>query len=499
MDVKGKAHGRPLPDSWNSRRDGAWRLVYQPDVLAQDHVEEPLIEQPSEVTQVQEEPGHIHNLITTVRGYVDPENAEIVSVHQLACLIDHLDKSLYCRGQVVVKGPDIWGQNRLTQYRAEYEDQMRTQLTNFEIILSSYQRRADLAALTSATSIGASLAPQVSNSRNVSTTTNVTPAIPSAAGLVGPSDLVANANTLIGTMTPLLSPSNLTALALANKGAAQGLGIEPNVLLDERSDFLYHLQQLRRNNVGDDKADMPGYSLYLVRMPVSILPGDKSIKGKGAMVTVQAKHNLTGDVLANTFRNVVILDTAYQLMDAVTRGQYLLLEDKNYDHCENEVKWKLQLQCPPKPSPPKTGVHEAMADEAGGSQPRSYGETPGPTGGNTQGAKGSAPTSEVIPIYGTNNLYRLVCAVKEDQEAWYRHDPSVVSWLLNELASAHDFMREQARLGNPAFQPEVFENIGNHVLTRSYKALSVHRENWLQASAATRHDQVRPIDVSSAV
>ena len=77
-------------------------LVYQPDVLAQDHVQEPLIEQPPAVTHVHEEPGHIHDLINCVRGYVDPENAEIISVHQLACLIDHLDKSLYRRGQVAV-------------------------------------------------------------------------------------------------------------------------------------------------------------------------------------------------------------------------------------------------------------------------------------------------------------------------------------------------------------------------------------------------------------
>ncbi len=206
-------------------------LVYQPDVLAQDDVQEPLIEETPAVTHVHEEPGHIHDLINSVRGYVDPENAEVLSMHQLACLIDDLEDRLQYRGRMVVKGPDVWGQNRMTQYRGEYEDQMKTQLANFEIILSSYQRRADLAALTSATSVGASLAPQVSRSRNVSTTTNVTqPAIPSAASLVGPNGLVANANSLIGTMSPLLSPKDLTTLALSNKGAASGLGLEPTVL-----------------------------------------------------------------------------------------------------------------------------------------------------------------------------------------------------------------------------------------------------------------------------
>jgi hypothetical protein len=306
---------------------------------------------------------------------------------------------------------------------------------------------------------------------------------------VGPNGLVANANSLIGTMSPLLMPSNLTALALSNKGAAAGLGLEPKVLLDERSDFLNYLHQLRRNSVGDDKADMPGYSLYLVRMPVSVLPGDDSVKGKGATVTVRAKHDLTGDVLANTFRNVVILDTAYQLMDAVTRGQYLALEDLNFDKSEYNLALNPNNCMPDQMRPP----HPELS--SGPKYPANWSRIGVQNSGSHYGAQGSGPGSEVIPIYGANNLRRLVCAVKQDDDSWFRHDPSVVSWLLGELSSAHAFMREQARLGNPAFQPEVFENIGQHVLTRNYKAQWVHRENWLLASAKARSDQIRPIDV----
>ena len=64
-----------------------------------------------------EQAGPIRGMVQRVWGYVDPDNAEIISMHQLACLIDHVDKSLHCRGQVVVKSPDVWGQNRLTQHR----------------------------------------------------------------------------------------------------------------------------------------------------------------------------------------------------------------------------------------------------------------------------------------------------------------------------------------------------------------------------------------------
>ena len=57
----------------------------------------------------------------------------------------------------------------------------------------------------------------------------------------------------------------------------------------------------------------------MVRVPVSLLLGDDSLRGKGASVTFRAKHQLTPDLLANTFRNVVLLDAAYQLMDIITR------------------------------------------------------------------------------------------------------------------------------------------------------------------------------------
>src|SRR5688500_14841467 len=72
-----------------------------------------------------QEEGYVRGLVNRAWGYADPEFAEIVSVHQLAKLIDRLDESLYDRGPITVKGPDVWGANRMTQQRAEYEDQMK--------------------------------------------------------------------------------------------------------------------------------------------------------------------------------------------------------------------------------------------------------------------------------------------------------------------------------------------------------------------------------------
>jgi hypothetical protein len=444
-------------------------------------------DQPGEVV-VQDQPGPVRGLVQHLWGYVDPDNAKIISMHQLACLIDHLDKSLFCRGQVVVKNPDVWGQNRLTEHRVEYENQMQAQLNNFEVVLSSYQRRADLAALTSGTSVGASVGPGAS----------ATP-IPSAVGLLGPTGLVANANTLIGTMSPLLMPSNLTSVALSNKTAAPGVGLESTVLLDERSDFLNHLHQLRRNNTGDDRSDMPGYGLYLVRTPISILPGAESIKGKGAVVTVQAKHNLTADLLANTVRNVVILDTTYQLMDAVTRGQYLPIGDDQDPHCEKAPylsSSKFPLPCDP-------DAIKKLRNESEGGHLQS--RVLSIHAGSPSGAAGMAPASEVVAIYGAYNLNKLVCAVQADQQSWFRHDPSVVSWLFSELAAAYDHMRDQARNGNSLFQPAYFESLGNLALSRDYTNLKTQRDQWLQDLAKQRNEgpdkatgkpyRVRPLDV----
>ena len=156
-------------------------------------------------------------------------------------------------------------------------------------------------------------------------TTNVTP--PSLA--IPLSSLFTNASTLVGSASADLTPTTAAALALANTGAKAGIGLEPTVALDERSNYLYHLNELRRINAGDDSADVAGYGLYLIRMPVSLLPSGDSVMGKGASVTVRAKHNITPDLLSNTFRNVLLFDTAYSLADTLNRGLFSesLIED----------------------------------------------------------------------------------------------------------------------------------------------------------------------------
>jgi hypothetical protein len=429
------------------------------------------------------------------------------TVRELAKLIDEVDEELYEYGKITVKGPDVWGENRMTQHRAEYEDQMKSQLGKFQLLLNSYQRRADLAALTSATSLGASVT-NIRGSENV----NITPPTPT-----GLTNLVPPAGQLLAPQTPLLMPDALTSLALANADAPQGLGLEPTIALDERSRYLYHLQQLRRINIGDDRSDMPGYGLYLVRVPVSVLPGDDSIKGKGASVTFRAKHQLTPDLLANTFRNVVILDTAYALMDIVTREQFASAAGASGSNPaavpegREAVPPAPQPVAPNPPASPSPGLGSTYRPTRGsldrslqkaGTQDFKVRNSP-VSGGNTSGAMGQGPASEVVDLIGASNIDILVNAVKRDQAAWYRHDPSIVSWLLNELAAAHSYMRAEARALNPQFSPEKFEELGEYALRRDYLGLELARNQWFQdlnlnrdrGANMTPFDARRPIDV----
>ena len=55
--------------------------------------------------------------------------------------------------------------------------------------------------------------------------------------------------------------------------------LEPTVYLDELKDYQDHLNEIRRINMGDDIADSAGYGLYLIRMPVSIQPGECTRQG----------------------------------------------------------------------------------------------------------------------------------------------------------------------------------------------------------------------------
>jgi hypothetical protein len=389
-------------------------------------------------------------------------------------LVDRLDKELYRHGKVAVKSPDVWGQNRMTQYRAEFEDQMSAELKNFQLTLQAYQRRSDDAALTSATTVAAAVQPRGAAAK-AGTATTTTVQIPSQPGI--PGDLVDNAKTLIGTITKDLTPSDLSGLTLANTGAGTGIGLEPTIVLDQKARYLNHLHELRRINAGADSADTPGYGLYLMRMPVSLLPGPQSQRGKGALVTVEAKFEPTTDLLPVTFRNVVVLDTTYQLKDFLIKALHKTIDLS-------------------KDAPSQT----TNAPRANGSStPKSPGLRPMATASllpnNTGTGRVAISTTEIIDVYGRQELRKLYDEIAEDEKDWYRHDPSVVSWLIGELTTAHNFIRDEARRGNTMFQPAYVQAIGELAFERRFQDLRRARAQFLCNLINTRKGQVFPSGV----
>ena len=128
-----------------------------------------------------------------------------------------------------------------------------------------------------------------------------------------------------GTLT---LPTNINTFV--TKEGKTGVGIEPTIGLDQEDNYINHLHQLRRVNAGDDLTDLAGYGLYLLRMPITLMPGPESRKGKGAIVTVEARHDLTDDLLPNTFRDVAILDLTYALTQIVNEQIHQDIYDKRH-------------------------------------------------------------------------------------------------------------------------------------------------------------------------
>jgi hypothetical protein len=395
----------------------------------------------------------------------EDECYEILTVEDLAKLIDRLDKELYRYGKVAVKSPDIWGQNRMTRYRDDFEKEMSAELDNFKVVLNSYQRRSDAAALTSATTIGAAIQPGGAAGK-AGTATTTTVQVPPTPPVIDPSSpLVQNANTLIGTVTRDLAPADIANLTIANN-TGSGIGLEPTIVLDQKARYLNHLAELRRINAGDDSTDTAGYGLYLMRMPVSLLPGPQSQRGKGAVVTLEAKFEPTSDLLPLTFRNVIILDTTYQLKDFLLKALHKTID--------------LTKDPAPSSTPPEKA---ASRKDARRLTPNVAAPAPGLPGTPTRTAISS---TEIIDVYGRMNLKKIADEIESDEKDWYRHDPSVVTWLLSELTTAHNFFRDEARRGNPLFLPPYIQRVGEYAFQRRYSDLKRERVKFLKEMIKAR-------------
>ena len=271
---------------------------------------------------------------------------------QIARSIDCIEEKILDDGIVVIKQPDVWGQSHMTLYRKDFENMMRAQGPNdFKEILAARVARLDSATLESQTALGASLAapgaatagsrrrgmkaPATGTAGSGASNAVTSPTViaiqhpsgtraaqsggsgassESGGGSGGGGDTSGNAADLL--KTPLPSVDEPFAL-LTNKAPFQKLddklGLEPTIFLDEKKRYFDHLNELRRVNIGDDNADSAGYGLYLIRMPVSIQPGECTLKGHGAVLNVTARHEFDENFLKKTFHNLVVNDLVDQL------------------------------------------------------------------------------------------------------------------------------------------------------------------------------------------
>jgi hypothetical protein len=231
---------------------------------------------------------------------------------QLTREIDWLRRRMDATGSIVAQHPDIWGQSRLTRHRAEYEKQLQAQLGGFRELANAHLRRSDQAFLGMALQLApAATTGRPGTSRPTEISANVTNLISNPVdGTSG--------EAVIARTAPFAAPARPFAdFGLENSAA---VSLEPTIHLDHLSRYVHHLQALRRINEGDDIADSPGYALNLVRIPVSITPGQHTLAGHGAEITITAQPQLGGDLLHTTFRNLVINDLVDALAPVVTHA-----------------------------------------------------------------------------------------------------------------------------------------------------------------------------------
>jgi len=240
---------------------------------------------------------------------------------KVAKVLDDMEEDLHEEGTIVIKAPDVWGESRLTKHRQEFERVMAAEVDGFELLLNASIRRSDQAYLANALAIQAAL------DRRTAPGTAANPTqVPGLGNLALVNSLTTGTITDPNSSTnPPINRTNINQLDAGQAGARfvgfdglgddhlPAVGLEPTIRLDQMKRYLDHLNEIRRINEGDDTSDSPGYSLNLVRVPISILPGEQTREGWGAEIEMTCKQHDTPELLSRVFRELVIND----LVDAL--------------------------------------------------------------------------------------------------------------------------------------------------------------------------------------
>ncbi len=249
-----------------------------------------------------------------------PFARERSAVERIADRIDDLEEDLEKYGSVVAKQPDVWGEARLTKYRVEYEQQMARRAGGFRDTLNASLSRSDQLYLSAALALNDAPAAEATELPSGASlgVVNLITAPPGAETEAGTAAAVARTPGVLQSVGGG-EFAGLAAGTQKNVDETPGLRIEPVLGLEQQSRYLNRLHQLRRTNEGDDTSDSPGYALNLVRVPVSVLPGDRTRTGWGAEITVTVDPYLGPELLPRTFRDLVVNDVTDRLGLSLTR------------------------------------------------------------------------------------------------------------------------------------------------------------------------------------
>ncbi len=398
----------------------------------------------------------------------------------VARMMDRIQNDILDEGTVVVKHPDVWSQARMTMFRKEFENTMQGELLNFNDYLSARIARSDYASFSSQTALGASISPAtaaanaplstptaVSSERDAavnfvngtaSSSGSPAPTLPGSSSVPAP---VANFSLLTAT-APIGTAKN--ASGVLTPGTPLNLGIEPNIHLDEKSDYLTHLHRIRRVNLGDDNADSAGYGLYLMRVPVSIEPGDHTKKGFGAIVNLTVSHDFAPRFLQTTYRNLVIYDLADLLSPVV--HELIRSGDAQAYQQALQIYWNSKNR-------DATAKTKMDTIENGLRSTTNF----SPVSRSGQRTYAIAP-SDVKRVFVAQNLLNLAFAAQQALDLGNSMAPAtnrvrtteVQGFLRHELESAYDLMEGRCREQPPLLQDvEYIEHLTDQVYCRKFE------------------------------
>jgi hypothetical protein len=384
-------------------------------------------------------------------------------------------------GSIVAKQPDVWGQNRLTRHRYEYEEQLRRQLDTFEVRSNAALRRSDQAF------VGMAMALQAASGRRRG------PEFVQVPGGTSTSTVFNQIDAMLPTTNEQVerpgegviartAPFQMPAAAPGMQFESAPISLEPTIQLDQLSRYLNHLHELRRINEGDDIADSPGYSLNLVRIPISVTPGKLTQKGHGAKVTMTARLVLGGELLPVTFRSLVINDLVDMIAPALT-------------WCVNDpdcVRWATLIADPARlaagPMELADGRVEAAVRSLAARLPTI---TPGTAPSvKSRRARMPIPFSQLADAAGTRQIAILI----HDAHAALENHPAsrpcigygeVRNYLSEELDAAYDFLAQEPQRPIWAELPQW--NLAEAVRSRRVNEIARLRDGYFAQAGDAWH------------